>query len=371
VACISFAPQAAAVLLQVAGHLAPQLALALFRAACFLLFVSTVTAQNVPPNRERPRWLAMFTHVAYIAFAAAMLLGAAITAQVRGRWLTGGRKGPAGGLPLPLPRRAAAHPSHPARLTPAARPRPWQAIRQGKRGGPAAAAPGAPPAPWPLAHKAHLLLYVTAAVSSLTAAAFYWLAIYRRGARVRWDAPIEHGGSAALLLADLLLSRSPIVSYHFQAPLLFVSAYTVFMWAWAGVTGEWLYETPWDQGLGVKAYAALAVIVGLSFLLLLLLAGLRERLAAGRCRAPWGCCGCCSREAGRLRDEERAAPWPGGGVGAASDGAQGAANGGPQQAQQVAKGCGWERRGLAASDGTGGTGVEAGVGLEQQQVRAA
>jgi hypothetical protein len=69
-------------LLQVTSHFAPPLALLLFRAACFLLFISTITAQNVPPNKERPRWLAMFTHVAYIAFAAAMLLGAAITAQV-------------------------------------------------------------------------------------------------------------------------------------------------------------------------------------------------------------------------------------------------------------------------------------------------
>jgi hypothetical protein len=156
---------------------------------------------------------------------------------------------------------------------------------------------------------------------------------------VRWDAPIEHGASAALLLADLLLSRTPIVSYHCQAPLLFVTAYAAFMWAWAGATGEWLYEIRWDEGADLVGYAVLAVFVGLSFLLLLLLAGLRELLAAGRCRAA-----CCCTPGG----EEHAAPRPSGASGA-----------------EAGKGGGGEQC-IAATTGGSGAGAAVAHGPEAQ-----
>jgi hypothetical protein len=72
------------------------------------------------------------------------------------------------------------------------------------------------PAPWTLLHKAYLVAFILAANASVTSTVFYWPAIHKPGAQVRWDAPIEHGASALLLLLDLALSRTPVVSYHFQ-----------------------------------------------------------------------------------------------------------------------------------------------------------
>jgi hypothetical protein len=156
---------------------------------------------------------------------------------------------------------------------------------------------------WALPQKAHLLLYVTAAVCSLTATAFWWLAIYKPADGLRPDGPVEHGASAALLLADLLLSRSPIVSYHFQVAMSFIACYAAFMWAYFGASRTWIYASlEWYDGADLKNYIALLAIVVAAFALLYLVAGLRELLATGR----W-CCACCCGGRGEVEEEEEGA----------------------------------------------------------------
>jgi hypothetical protein len=39
---------------------------------------------------------------------------------------------------------------------------------------------------------------------------------YTPGSELRFDNPVKHGASALLLLGDVLLSRTPVVSYHLQ-----------------------------------------------------------------------------------------------------------------------------------------------------------
>jgi hypothetical protein len=69
---------------------------------------------------------------------------------------------------------------------------------------------------WLLTQQLHLLLLVTVASASLTLTAFYWAAVYVKGEYLRFDNPIKHGASAFLLLVELLVSRTPLVSYHVQ-----------------------------------------------------------------------------------------------------------------------------------------------------------
>jgi hypothetical protein len=169
-----------------------------------------------------------------------------------------------------------------------------------RRGEAAAEPPG-----WAWPQKLHLLLFVLSAVCSTTSAAFWWLAIYKPSAGLRLDGPMEHGASAGLLLADLLLSRTPILSYHFQVPMASTGAYAAFMWVWYGATKEWLYSSlQWDDSGDTANYCALLAIVILSFLVLYMVAGLRELLVTGKCCCCAGCA-CCG-SACRPDEEEGA-----------------------------------------------------------------
>ena len=70
------------------------------------------------------------------------------------------------------------------------------------------------PEQWTLLDKAFMITYLCGMACGVGLCAFYWAVLYvpEDASATNW---IKHGGLYVPMLADLLLSRIPIVSYHF------------------------------------------------------------------------------------------------------------------------------------------------------------
>ena len=71
---------------------------------------------------------------------------------------------------------------------------------------------------WTALKVIHLLSVETAATATLFLTVFYWIAL--ASGPVTADNVIKHGANNGVALGDVLLSRVPFVSYHFQVRFL-------------------------------------------------------------------------------------------------------------------------------------------------------
>jgi len=67
---------------------------------------------------------------------------------------------------------------------------------------------------WTALKVIHLLSVETAATATLFLTVFYWIAL--AAGPVTADNVMKHGANNGVALGDVLLSRVPFVSYHFQ-----------------------------------------------------------------------------------------------------------------------------------------------------------
>ncbi len=67
---------------------------------------------------------------------------------------------------------------------------------------------------WTTLKVIHLLSVETAATATLFLTVFYWIAL--AAGPVTADNVMKHGANNGVALGDVLLSRVPFVSYHFQ-----------------------------------------------------------------------------------------------------------------------------------------------------------
>ena len=74
--------------------------------------------------------------------------------------------------------------------------------------------PALQPQRWTAPKVIHLLSVETVAASTLFLTVFYWVAL--AGGRVTGDNIMKHGANNGVILVDILLSRVPFASYHFQ-----------------------------------------------------------------------------------------------------------------------------------------------------------
>lgn len=93
---------------------------------------------------------------------------------------------------------------------------------------------------WNIGIKLMLLLDQTVPSCALFLSLFYWGAVYSGTA----DAGniMKHGINVLVMVTTFLLSQTPVVSYHFQAMILYVTVYVAFMWIFAATTDIWPYE---------------------------------------------------------------------------------------------------------------------------------
>ena len=237
------------------------------------------------PRTDRPRlflspslplsWLAFFTNWTFCLFGLWALLGAVVSARA---------------VLAPLARRRRARSLRPAPGGPATpgtpgSPAPLAPRRSDIESPPASPGGGGPEAPaaarWPRLDALFALLTAVVTPASLFLSFFFWAFLWPHIARETGQWPnahtiMEHGGNVLILAADALLSRTPAVTPWFQLTLLYGTAYVVFMWAWQGATGDWIYPLfSWDRPMAAGAYTALPLLLAGAF-------GVWYGLAAGR-----------------------------------------------------------------------------------------
>ena len=132
--------------------------------------------------------------------------------------------------------------------------------------------PPPPPHGWPPLDTAFLVLTAVVTPASIFLSAFFWGVLYPHIAAGGGGAPpthmiLEHGGNVALLLTDAVISRVPVVSYHFQGMIVYGSIYVIFMWIWHGARGgDWIYQTfDWHRPHAAAAYAVLPFLLAAAF----------------------------------------------------------------------------------------------------------
>lgn len=76
------------------------------------------------------------------------------------------------------------------------------------------AAPPPPTSRWTTLKVIHLLSVETAAAATLFLTVFYWVGL--ANGNVAADNYLKHGANNVVILGDVLLSRVPFVSYHYQ-----------------------------------------------------------------------------------------------------------------------------------------------------------
>ena len=144
-----------------------------------------------------------------------------------------------------------------------------------------------PPLRMDLLHNLYSLLSSVAGPSAIFVALMYW-AILRRfierdNPGKRFD-PVDamlHGGNALFLVLDVLLSRVPVASSHFQVTLAYGTAYSIFMWSYERATGRFIYGTilTWSRPSAIGFYGfALPGALLVCFAFWCLLAAGREAL---------------------------------------------------------------------------------------------
>lgn len=287
----------------VTSPLLPPWALLVLRLAGLAYFVSYFFVKAFVDFDLKPNWLLFFTNWSFCVFALSMLLGACHSAwDMR-------RRRQAGRLPLAaslahhgeatdgqelLQDAAAADTGHAfseVELSAAAHFGSGNGAVVGNGGAMCKPslliAPAGAAATWPLLAKVHLLSTEVACASELFLTAFYWALLHSGSEDDLATNLMVHGINNVFMLADVALSHLPFVSYHFQAVLLYGTAYLTFMWIRFGVSGEWTYSTlDWSKSASLAFYLLLPCLLALAFFLYWGLAWGRERLWGQRRKQP-------------------------------------------------------------------------------------
>ncbi|EFJ43458.1 hypothetical protein VOLCADRAFT_96308 [Volvox carteri f. nagariensis] len=122
---------------------------------------------------------------------------------------------------------------------------------------------------WDLLSTAHCLAMEVAVVSALFLTIFFWVGLVAISREIPYDTPsnyMRHAGNSGLALAQVVLTRLPIVSYHFTAVLMYLTSYAVFLWIYGEVAGIWRYRLNWERVRGVAGPVVLVVLAVLVFL---------------------------------------------------------------------------------------------------------
>ncbi|KXZ50313.1 hypothetical protein GPECTOR_17g952 [Gonium pectorale] len=128
----------------------------------------------------------------------------------------------------------------------------------------------------------------TTATATLYLVAVYWgcfAAGWTKDPGVGYSASqpymyVKHLLNLVVVLLEVLLTRVPFVSVHYQVVLLYSTAYSACLWAYGESTGEWRYGLNWHKTYNIVACAILPLGLYTSFYLWYLISVGRERLSA-------------------------------------------------------------------------------------------
>jgi hypothetical protein len=109
---------------------------------------------------------------------------------------------------------------------------------------------------------------------------WYWVGIVgiaNSGFALSAGTIMAHAGNVGIALLQIVLSRQPIVSVHFQVLLWYATLYEIFLWIYGEVSGIWRYSLDWQASKPAGAFALIPAITFIMFGIWYLAAILRER----------------------------------------------------------------------------------------------
>ncbi|KAI8472734.1 MAG: hypothetical protein J3K34DRAFT_519450 [Monoraphidium minutum] len=180
---------------------------------------------------------------------------------------------------------------------------------------------------WDWLSVSHCLVMQTATSAAFCVAVWFWVGLVGVAGEAvdTSDAStlMAHAGNVGIALLQVLLTRLPFVSYHFQLLLLWGTLYLIFLWIFGASSGIWRYGLNIQSGRAAGAVALLPAVCFLTWLAWYGLARGREvalvaearaaravRGAAGAARRGSGSCRgrrtCCRRSGVSHRVKTRA-----------------------------------------------------------------
>ncbi|KAI3424196.1 hypothetical protein D9Q98_009552 [Chlorella vulgaris] len=278
----------------VASPLVPPWVLLALRVSALLYFTALFLVQHFAEYDLGPNWLTFFTNWSFVAFAFSMILGAAHSATqlqcYRQRRLRTKQLGNQSARPDPESNLAANAETDMQQQGPYSVHMPARAAVTGHSdtgsGNTADVCVTVPregsssdgnSASWSLLAKVHLLSVEVAYPAELFLTVFYWAALAEYSSSPLGSTLMVHGINNVFMLADVVLSGIPFVSYHFQLLLLYGTVYLVFVWIYFGASGVWVYSIlDWSRSRNFFVYLVLPGMLAIAFWLYLGLAWLRD-----------------------------------------------------------------------------------------------
>lgn len=132
---------------------------------------------------------------------------------------------------------------------------------------------------WDCLSCAHCIIMEVATTAAFFVSFWYWVgivAIAQSGFAVNGGTLMAHAGNVVVALLQVVLTRLPIVSYHFQVVLWYASLYSLFLWIYGGATDIWRYSLDFQQPRPAGVFVILPIITFIMFLLWYFAALIRE-----------------------------------------------------------------------------------------------
>lgn len=134
---------------------------------------------------------------------------------------------------------------------------------------------------WGIASVTYLFMTEITASSTLFLSFFYWTFLFSPKAPLQIDNLLKHGVNNVVLLLEALLCRTPFVSYHYQAVLLYGTVYTLFMWIYHAASLHWVYWVlDWSKPTAIGLYLLNPIFLCAAFFFWYCVAWLREKLGS-------------------------------------------------------------------------------------------
>eukprot|EP00878_Enallax_costatus_P001404 GHUV01001554.1.p1 GENE.GHUV01001554.1~~GHUV01001554.1.p1 ORF type:complete len:531 (+),score=65.54 GHUV01001554.1:510-2102(+) len=133
---------------------------------------------------------------------------------------------------------------------------------------------------WDILSAAHCIIMEIGTTAAFFVSFWYWVGIVgitNSGFALSAGTYMAHAGNVAVALLQILLTRQPIVSVHFQVLLWYATLYEIFLWIYGEVSGIWRYNLDWQVSKPAGAFALIPVITFIMFSLWYLAGVLRER----------------------------------------------------------------------------------------------
>lgn len=139
---------------------------------------------------------------------------------------------------------------------------------------------------WDCLSCCHCIIMELATTAAFFVSFWFWVGIVslaRSAFSVNGGTMMAHVGNVVVALLQVVLTRLPMVSYHFQVVLWYATVYSLFLWVFGGATDIWRYGLDFQQARPAGVFIILPAVLFVMFLLWYFAALIREGvICAGR-----------------------------------------------------------------------------------------